>query len=398
MSDKLKKLKEKGLTVEEETVKKKRKLSGVPGRVKASVCERLGIYLKVINFLGDDYMLQRQFIEFCYELGLVEKDERDSKITAIINDLVKADVVKKTRVGASNAKVLLLTKYAKRWLVGATSSQQVSATKAYKSDKPYLKSIIKMDYFLKDVWPFFKKNGIKDLDQIKSLLLNNKNSLFMKRNSAYDFYVSLNDFESDLNTEVLNALFGWCYCRLAIDKTRLNHSLSTMEQQCLNYYLNQEKLKFPNQNWRQLAYNLKEEVSKNLSPTERERSYLRTMYELINRDVVIHMVKKSQGYYTIDFRIFDAYNNADVVKIERSIIATILMFKSLFNPGVVLIFRCQIHVFNQNMADRVQRGIEQGLEKHSDDHQKALEYRYGACVNLTYYSIDLHRNYLLSDD
>ena len=54
MSEKLKNLEKKGLKVEKTTVKKKRKLSGVPGSVKELVCNRLGDYLKVINFLGDD--------------------------------------------------------------------------------------------------------------------------------------------------------------------------------------------------------------------------------------------------------------------------------------------------------------------------------------------------------
>lgn len=401
MSEKLKNLEKKGLKVEQTTVKKKRNLSGVPGSVKASVCERLGIYLKVINFLGDDYMAQRQFVQFCYELGLVEKDERDTKITAIINDLVKADLVKKTRIGVTNAKMLLLTKYAKRWLAGAVTSQEVSATKAYKSDKPYLKSIMRMDYFLKDVWPSFKKNGVKDLDKIKSMLGNNKNSLFLKRKSACDYYHNFHHteaFQNDLNEPALRELYYWCYYRLAVDKQRLKHALSSLEASALEYHLNQEGAKFPSANWKTLTYNLKEEVGKNVSPVERERSYLRTLYELINRDVVIHIVQKKEGYYFIEFRVFDAYNNADVNKIERSIIATILMFRMMFKPNVVLVFRCKIHAFNDNMKDRIKRAIDQRLEKEHDDPAKAIQYHYGNNIQINYYSMNLHQNYLLSED
>lgn len=399
MSEKLKKLEEKGLKVEKNTVKKKRNLSGVPGSVKASVCNRLGNYLKVINFLGDDYMAQRQFVQFCYELKLVEKDDRDSKITAIINDLVRADLVKKTRIGVTNAKMLLLTKYSKRWLTGAITSQEVSATKAYKSDKPYLKSIMRMDYFLKFLWPVFKKSNVTDLELIKSALEDNKNSLLVKRKLAGDYYYDISSskaFKSDLNTENLSFIWQWCHFRLAVDKERLNHALTEFEVNAVAYDNNpKSKSKAI---WQTLKYNLKEEVAKNVNPVDREFSYLRTLYELINRDVVIHLFKKVNNVYHVDFHVFDAYNNADLNKIERSIIATIKMFTALFKDDVQINFKCTIHTFNKNMKDRVKRGIDQRLAKVHDDQSRAIKYRYGANVKISYYSMNLHENYLLSED
>lgn len=398
MSEKLKNLEKKGLKVEQTTVKKKRKLSGVPGTVKASVCERLGIYLKVINFLGDDYMAQRQFVQFCYELVLVEKDERDTKITAIINDLVKADLVKKTRIGVTNAKMLLLTKYAKRWLAGAVTSQEVSATKAYKSDKPYLKSIMRMDYFLKFIWPPLKNAGIKDLKAIEKVLENSHNSLLFKRKYSERYYYLMSQteaFKSDLNTPRLTEMWRWCHYRLAIDKQRLKHDLNKFEVTALDY---DEKIKNSSSLWINLKYNLKEEVGKNTSPVNREQNYLRTIYELINRDVVINSVSKKSDSYLVVFNVFDAYNNADINKIERSIVATIKMFNAMFNDGVKIKFKCTIHAFNDNMKDRIKRAIDQRLEKEHDDPAKAIQYRYGNNVQISYYSMNLHQNYLLSED
>lgn len=398
MSEKLKKLEEKGLQVEQTTVKKKRKLKGVPGTVKAKVCDRLGIYLKVINFMGDDYMSQRQFVQFCYELELVEKDDRDSKITKIINDLVRADLVKKTRIGATNAKMLLLTKYAKRWLVGAATSQEVSATKAYKSDKPFLKSIIKMDYFLKFILPSCKKIGVKDLDGIKKVMSNSKNSLLVKRKGSGDYYGKLYNtevFKSDLNASELQEIWMWCYYRLAVDKQRLKHDLSEVESKAIAY----DKKTVKTSVWTSLKYNLKEDVaSKRLSPVEREAVYTRTLYELINRDVVIGSISKKDDVYLINFEVFDAYNNADVNKIECSIAATVKMFQTIFKQGTKINFNCTIHVFNDNMKDRVKRGIERRLEKEHEDREKALKYRYLANVKISYYSVNLHENYLLSED
>ena len=398
MSEKLKKLEKKGLKVEKTTVKKKRKLSGVPGSVKESVCNRLGDYLKVINFLGDDFMAQRQFVQFCYELGLVKKDDRDTNITAIINDLVKADLVKKTRIGVTNAKMLLLTKYAKRWLAGAVTSQDVSATKAYKSDKPYLKSIMRMDYFLKFVWPNLKRAGINDLTAIEKVLENGHNSLLFKRKYSERYYYLLTQtevFKSDLNTLRLTEMWRWCHYRLAVDKQRLNHDLNKFEVAALHY---DEKSKNSASLWINLKYNLNEELGKNTPPVVREQNYLRTLYELINRDVVITSVSKKSHSYLVVFNVFDAYNNADINKIERSIVATIKMFNAMFNADVQIKFKCTIHAFNDNMKDRIKRAIDQRLAKEHDDPSKAIKYRYLGDVQINYYSMNLHQNYLLSED
>lgn len=401
MSEKLKNLEKKGLKVEQTTVKKKRKLSGVPGSVKESVCNRLGDYLKVINFLGDDYMSQRQFIQFCYELDMVEKDDRDTKITAIINDLVKADLVKKTRIGVTNAKMLLLTKYAKRWLIGAVTSQEVSATKAYKSDKPYLKSIMRMDYFLKEILPVFLKTGTTELEAMRERLKINKNTLLLKRKEAGAYYVDINrdqTFKADLDVNRAVEICRWCYYRLAVDKQRLNHPLNELEIKALKYDEDFQKGAYVGV-WEQLKFNLKDDVaSTKLEIIRREDIYLRTMYELINRDVVVHNVLKRDGFYVVNFRVFDAYNNADSHKIERSILATINMFKAVFKDHTNIKFYCTIYAFNEDMRGRIERAISQRLAKEADDPKKAILYRYGTDVAISYYSMDLHSRYLVSEE
>ena len=50
------------------------------------------------------------------------------------------------------------------------------------------------------------------------------------------------------------------------------------------------------------------------------------------------------------------------------------------------------------MKDRIKLAIDQRLEKEHDDMNKALKYRYLGDVQINYYSMNLHQNYLLSED
>ena len=168
----------------------------VTNEKKQNVCNKYREYLRIIDLLGNKMMLQKQFIEIAIALG-VSKDK--FKVIQGIQDLERAEIIKKIKFSGTNNKFILFKKYAIRYLAGVDKSCDVAGISVVNSNKRYIESIMKMQFILTTVIPSAKKSNIElSLDNLITFIDKINCNILYKSNSMYKFYDKL------MNSKILN--------------------------------------------------------------------------------------------------------------------------------------------------------------------------------------------------
>ncbi|MGL4991301.1 MAG: hypothetical protein ACRC57_09125 [Sarcina sp.] len=156
---------------------------------KQNTCNRYNEYLRVIDILGNKMMLQNQFVDIIVVLGIAK-----DKFEAIrgIQELERAEIIKKIKFSGTTNKFILLKKYAIRYLAKASKSSQVAGISAVNSNKRYIENIMKLQFILKTIIPTAKKNNVElTLDNLLNFIGELNCNILHKDNCMYKFYEEL---------------------------------------------------------------------------------------------------------------------------------------------------------------------------------------------------------------
>lgn len=156
---------------------------------KQNTCNKYHEYLRIIDILGNKMMLQKQFIELSIALGVVK-----DKFQAIkgIQELERAEIIKKIKFSGTSNKFILFRKYAIRYLAKANKSSDVSGISAVNSNKRYIENIMKVQFMLTTIIPTAKRNNIElTLDNLLIFISELNCNILYKDNCMYMFYEEL---------------------------------------------------------------------------------------------------------------------------------------------------------------------------------------------------------------
>lgn len=156
---------------------------------KQNTCNKYHEYLRVIDILGNKMMLQKQFIELSIALGVVK-----DKFQAIkgIQELERAEIIKKIKFSGTSNKFILFKKYAIRYLAKASKSSKVAGLSVVNSNKRYIENIMKVQFILTTIIPTAKRNNIElTLDNLIEFIDKLNCNILYKDNNMYKFYEQL---------------------------------------------------------------------------------------------------------------------------------------------------------------------------------------------------------------
>lgn len=156
---------------------------------KQSMCEKYEELLNIINIIGDKMMLQKQFIELSIALGAVK-----DKFQAIkeIEELERAEIIKKIKFSGTTNKFILFKKYAIRYLARANKSSEVAGISSVNSNKKYIENIMKVQFIITTIIPTAKRNNIElTLDNVSKFIGELNCNILYKDNCMYKFYEEL---------------------------------------------------------------------------------------------------------------------------------------------------------------------------------------------------------------
>jgi hypothetical protein len=194
---------------------------------KNITCEKYEDYLKIIHLFGNNVMLLKQLRELGRELALFSSP---SMFQRQMEELLENDIIKYEPFLLSDRvtqhKVIILKKYALRFLKGATESggsQKVAPVPSLKTNERILLSIFKNSFILQRVIPFLRKTGnVITLKSILEAMKNNFMSILIEKNKGLDYAKHYsNMFHDFLDVEVITEQI----CRLEESTQKRNKGL-----------------------------------------------------------------------------------------------------------------------------------------------------------------------------
>lgn len=273
---------------------------------KEEVCNKYKEYLEVINKLCNKIMLQKHLEELCIKLNIA-KDKFD--VLKAVQELEKAEIIKKIRFMSSTNKFIIFKKYAIRYLQKADSSQAVSAVAKINTNRRYYESIFKTNFIIKVIIQSMIKanidlnleNLLKFIDSINCNILYNKNNIsdFYRKNLfKYKNYLNRSEVDKDIN---------------ALDQQKENMLKN----------LNGEKTT----------------SVKSKRKTKIDFLTESTIATLVRRDIYIAQIVKKDNSIIISAYFFDISNSQNAVNIALNYSICYRVFKRLFKCNIKLYFR-----------------------------------------------------------
>ncbi len=282
----------------------------ITNRAKEEVCIKYRSYLEIIDKLGNKVMLQKQFIDLCVKLNIA----RDRFIVLkAIQDLERAEVIKKINLGSSTNKIIIFRKYAIRFLGGFNSSQRVAAVPKVNSNNRYYLSYFKVQFILNTIIPSMEKAN-KELTLaglIEHINYINCNILYSK-NKCFEYYSNLNrKFKNNINYN------------------ELNRSLEVLNEEYNNLINNLGKK----------TNELDNKIGHINRKTKWDFLAEATIGTLIRKNIYIAQVIKKNEIIKISVYFFDVLNSQNTSNIALNFSICYTLFKRLFNCNVKLYFR-----------------------------------------------------------
>ncbi|RGX13696.1 hypothetical protein [Paraclostridium sordellii] len=150
----------------------------VKNEEKIELCRKYRVYLEMIFILGNNVMLQKQFYDISKKLNISISDYQTRKA---LDELEKAQIIKKQNFLYSKNKVIVLKKFAIRFLLNKESSNQVASTPK-RIDNRVITSVFKVDRIIKiiDAYEIYGWDNFLDkmYDVNSSLIYNKSKGIF----------------------------------------------------------------------------------------------------------------------------------------------------------------------------------------------------------------------------
>lgn len=150
----------------------------VKNEEKIELCRKYRVYLEMIFILGNNVMLQKQFYDISRKLNISISDYQTRKA---LDELEKAQIIKKQNFLYSKNKVIVLKKFAIRFLLNKESSNQVASTPK-SIDNRVITSVFKVDRIIKiiDACEIYGWDNFLDkmYDVNSSLIYNKSKGIF----------------------------------------------------------------------------------------------------------------------------------------------------------------------------------------------------------------------------
>ena len=150
----------------------------VKNEEKIELCRKYRVYLEMIFILGNNVMLQKQFYDISRKLNISISDYQTRKA---LDELEKAQIIKKQNFLYSKNKVIVLKKFAIRFLLNKESSNQVASTPK-SIDNRVITSVFKVDRIIKiiDAYEIYGWDNFLDkmYDANSSLIYNKSKGIF----------------------------------------------------------------------------------------------------------------------------------------------------------------------------------------------------------------------------
>ncbi|MBI6089043.1 hypothetical protein H8J89_13605 [Clostridium perfringens] len=304
----------------------------ITNKAKEEACIKYKSYLDVIDKLGNKIMLEKQLISLCVKLNIA----RDRFIVLkAIQDLEKAEVIKKINFGDSNNKIIIFKKYAIRFLGGFNSSQQVAAVPKVNSNNRYYLSYFKVQFILNTIILSMEKKNMKlTLDSLISYIERLNSNILYRKNNVLEYYNNLNKkFNNDIN------------------KDEFNRSLELLDKEYINLTNNLGRKKIDISEDKFIKRNRK---------TKWDYLAEATIGTLIRKDIYIAQIIKKEDYININAYFFDVLNSQNSKNIILNYSICYTLFKRLFNCNIKLKFNyvardeiAKINVVNKLTKDKI---------------------------------------------
>ena len=283
---------------------------------KIELCDEYRRYLEVIFFLGNGVILQSQFYEICEKLNL-SLSNYQTRIT--LDKLEKMDIIKKTTFLYGKNKVIILRKFAIRYLLNKESSDKVASIPK-NIDKKAIVSIFKMNRIINiiDSYQIYSwENFLDRMYEIGSSLTYNRakgafyHEMLIRR---YD----LNLYEQELYTKGIQD-----YNKMLIN-------------------LNNGRSKSKN-------VDISENIPINNRPNKMQNA---TMNTLIDTNIHIQSIFKLVDTTVIDIVIMDINNTQNVDKIIENMILSCIVLKQIFQDDNIE-FRFKVDVWDLSAKENI---------------------------------------------
>lgn len=150
----------------------------VKNEEKMELCRKYRVYLEMIFILGNNVMLQKQFYDISKKLNISISDYQTRKA---LDELEKAQIIKKQNFLYSKNKVIVLKKFAIKFLLNKESSNKVASTPK-SIDTRVITSVFKVDRLIKiiDAYEIYSWDNFLDkmYDVNSSLIYNKSKGIF----------------------------------------------------------------------------------------------------------------------------------------------------------------------------------------------------------------------------
>lgn len=166
---------------------------------KYKMCHKHQELLQIINWLNvDGVILQDQLQQILTTLQVYKNNIR---VVEALRELEKCEVIKKIRVADYRSQFIMLKKFAWRYLLGKSNSQEVRATRK-KSLNQYTEAVYKVQLII-DI----HLSRVTDFSLLEEQMIDDKSTLLLHRGEALKWFrMHESDFRQESFKNKLNVL------------------------------------------------------------------------------------------------------------------------------------------------------------------------------------------------
>ena len=328
---------------------------------KEQICIKYKKIIEIIGVLSKGYIIQKQLIQYMIILDIANSEYKCRKI---IEELQDAELIKKINFEDTKNKIILLRKYAIRFLQDKKGSKSVGAISTCTTSKRYYKSIFINHFILELCKNEYFSNTAKKHGVIKALE-------YYRFNFALDnlyLYKILREYKADELT--------------------VNTHIEKIQQDRLN---RQEILANAKKGIRTNTNN----ININLTETEKRQNLMlnSTLETLKRKDCYIRIFRTD--LIKINICYLDYCNTQNNVKIIENISIIMAIMRDLF-PANTYVINFQVCAWDEvalrNILKKLTINDIQDKIRLYSINISTIELK--RVLNIQYLNIDMYKNYL----
>lgn len=307
---------------------------------KQEVSTKYKLYLQIIYLIGNKLILQKQLYEL---IKLLNISKTDYEIRKAINELEKYEIVRRERYLDTNNKLIILRKFAIRFIEGKDSSRDVSAVPKNTKERAKI-SVVKINYIIKII----KNNRINTLQELLYKLEATDNNILYKKNNGIKYLESLgkNNKYYIKNNEIYKKSKEQSNLRSINLRNGMHKRIGKGSEGKI--YSNRIYDIYNEENYLKNS-------SLSLNSTFGKKIEVATIDTLINANVFIGGIKEVDGHIKIVVNIFDINNTQNVNRIIEKMALSIYVMRNVF--GLNTKFKFNLHLCNESAVNNVKNSL-----------------------------------------